>query len=408
MATAQQRHPTWGEIILLGALTAIPAMSIDLYLPSLPTIASSFEASAGGAARTVSAFFLGLAIGQFVYGPMSDKYGRRPPLMFGAVVYIAASLFCAVAPTIDALIAGRFVQALGACAGMVIPRAIVRDRYDHNETARIFSLLTLVMGVAPILAPLLGGWLLTVTSWRALFGVLTAFGICLGAATWLRLEESRSEATALQARGENAWGAYKSLLSQRRVVGYTLAGALNGACFFTYISASPDIVIRYFGFPAEHFGWVFGINAAGLIGMSQVNRALLSRWSPDQVLSVGCLAVVGFAALLTLCSVTGLGGIIGVLGPLFLIIATYGFVSANTTAGALSVDPTRAGSVSALVGGSGFGAGAIASAVAGWLGDGTPTPVAYVMLAASTLAAVSLYTMALPRVGRRSLDMHGL
>ena len=400
MAGSSERRPTVGEIVLLGSLAAYAALSIDLYLPSLPTIADSFRASPGDAARTVSAFFVGLAIGQFLYGPLSDRYGRRPALLAGAALYVAASIFCAVAPTVQALIAGRFVQALGACAGIVVPRAIVRDRYDHTETARIFSLLTLVMGVVPIVAPLLGGWMLGIASWRALFGVLTAFGLTLGVATWLRLDESRSEATEQLAQNESAIQAYWALLSKPRVIGYTLAGALNGACFFTYIASSPDIIIRYFGLPAAHFGWVFGANAAGLVGMSQINRLLLSRWTPDGVLSVGCLAVVGFAALLTLCAVTGAGGIVGVLGPLFLIVATYGFVSANTTAGALSVDPTRAGSISALVGGSGFGAGAIASAAAGWLGDGTPRPVGYVMLVASVLAAVSLHALALPRAGR--------
>ncbi len=395
--TADKPHPSVGTIVLLGALTAYPAISIDLYLPSLPTIAETFGASTGAAARTVSAFFFGLCVGQFAYGPMSDRFGRRPPLLFGAALYVAASVFCAFATDIDALIAGRFVQALGACAGIVIPRAIVRDRYDHNETARIFSLLTLVMGIAPILAPLLGGFLLTVTTWRALFGVLTLFGVLVGLALYLRLDESRPEAVAQLARSESAFGAYRALLGHRRLVGYTLNGALNGACFFTYISASPELIIHYYGFPAKHFGWIFGVNAAGLIVMSQVNRWLLTRVSPDRVLSVGALAVVAFAALLTACATTGFGGIAGVLGPLFLIISTYAFVSANATAGALSIDPARAGSASALVSGAGFGAGALASATAGWLSDGTPVPVAYVMLAASALAALALFTLALPR-----------
>ena len=397
MPAVQHRQPRAGEVILLGLLAAYMAISIDLYLPGLPRIADNLDASAGAAQRTVSAFILGVAIGQFFYGPLSDRYGRRPPLMFGASLYVVATVGCAFATSIDVLIAGRFVQALGACAGLVISRAIVRDRYDHPETARIFSLLTLVIGVVPICAPLLGGFMLTMMSWRWLFGALTLFGVTLGLCTWWRLEESRSEATALLARTENMFGAYCALFRQRRIVGYTMTGALNGACFFTYISASPDIVIRYFHIPAEHFGWVFGLNAAGLIGMSQINRYILTSVTPDRILSIGSLAVVGFTTALLLCSATRAGGLIGVLGPLFLIVSTYGFVSANTTAGALSVDPARAGSIAALIGGANFGAGAAASAIAAWLSDGTPKPVAWVMLVASSLSAVSLHTLVLPR-----------
>ena len=396
----ERPSPKAGTIVLLGAMTAYPAISIDLYLPGLPSIAESLNASPGAAARTVSAFFLGLAVGQFVYGPLSDRFGRKPPLLFAAALYVLASIFCALAPNVESLIAGRFVEALGACAGTVIPRAIVRDRYDHRETARIFSLLTLVMGVAPILAPLVGGLILTFANWRFLFAVLAVFGTIVGVATWLRLEESRTEEVALLARSESAFGSYRALLGQRRIVGYTLAGALNGACFFTYISASPDIIIRYFGLPAQHFGWIFGINAAGLIAMSQVNRYILKYTTPDKVVGVGSLGVIVFAAVLAVCAETEAGGMWGVLIPLFLIISTYGFVSANTGAGALSVDPARSGSISALIGGASFGTGALASAIAAWTSDGTPRPVALTMLAASTLAAVALYTLALPRKRR--------
>ena len=396
-----QPHPKIGTILLLGAMTAYPAISIDLYLPALPSIAGSFGSSAGAAARTVSAFFFGLALGQFFYGPLSDRYGRKPLLLVAAAIYIAASIFCALSPSIDTLIVGRFVQAIGGCAGTVIPRAIVRDRYDHRETARIFSLLTLVMGTAPILAPLVGGLILKFTTWRALFAVLTLFGVSVGIATWLRLDESRPDAVALLARSESPLGAYRALLRQPRVVGYTLAGALNGACFFTYISASPEIVIRYFGFSPQHFGWIFGANAAGLIAMSQVNRWVLKYRTPDRVVGIACLVVVALAALLTLFAETHTGGVFGILVPLFLIISTYAFVSANTSAGALSVDPTRAGSIASLVGGCSFGAGALTSAVAGLFSDGTPRPVAWTMLVASALAALTLYTMALPRADRR-------
>lgn len=381
-------------ILLLGALTAFPAMAMDMYLPSLPTIAKSFAVSADEAARTVSVFFIGLAAGQFVYGPLSDRFGRRPPILFGIALYVAASGICAFSPSIEMLTAARLAQALGGCAGMVVSRAVVRDSYDHRETARIFSLLMLVMGTAPILAPLLGGFVLSVAGWRTIFYILTGFGAMVGIAAVLALPETRPETVAALARTESPVAAYAALLRQRRIVGYALTGALNGASFFTYISASPDLVINTYGIPAEHFGWVFGANAAGFIGATQINRALLKHYSPDEVLSVASLVALGFAGLLALGAMSGIGGAAGVLAPLFLLIATNGFMGANTTAGALGVDPARAGSVSALVGGAAFGIGAAASAVASAFHDGTPVPMALVMLVASAGATTALFTLA--------------
>jgi len=387
----------WGLVILLGSLTAMGPLAIDMYLPSLPAIGEDLSASASQTQATVAAFLAGMAIGQFFYGPASDRLGRKPPILLGTAIFVAASAACALAGTAEQLILARFVQALGACAGGVVSRAVVRDRFGHTETARMLSLMMLIMGLAPILAPLLGGALLALGGWRTIFWFMAAFGVLVGLAAFFRMQESRSEETSAQARSESPLRAYLALLSQPRLVGYGLAGALNGATLFTYISSSPELLIEIYEVPAAQFGWVFGLNAAGIIGANQVNRLLLRRATPDEVLSRASLFAVGMAVLLALAAVTGIGERWTVLPLLFGLLATYGFMQGNTMAGALNVDPRRSGSISALLGAASFGVGAVASAAAGVLHDGTPRPMALVMLATLVGSAVALRTLALPK-----------
>ncbi len=394
---AKPDRTPWGLVILLGSLTAMGPLAIDMYLPSLPSIGQDLRASAGMTQATVSAFLAGMAIGQFLYGPASDRLGRKPPILLGTAIYIAASAVCALSVSVEMLVVGRFVQALGACAGGVVARAVVRDRFDHTETARMLSLLMLIMGLAPILAPLGGGLLLAFGGWRTIFWFMAAFGVAVGAAAFFRMRESRSAETEAQARSEHPLRAYLALAKERRLVGYGLAGALNGATLFTYISASPELLIQIYKIPAAQFGWVFGLNAVGVIGANQVNRYVLRTRTPDQVLARASLIAVGFAAALAVAAFTGVGGPWSVLPLLFALLATYGFIQGNTMAGALSVDPRRAGSISALQGGIAFGAGALASGLAGALHDGTPRPMALVMLLAMAGSALALHRLALPK-----------
>ena len=396
-AEAQSERTPWGLVILLGSLTAMGPLAIDMYLPSLPSIGASLHASAGEAQATVSAFLAGMALGQLGYGPASDRLGRRGPLLFGVVVYVAASALCACAVSPAMLIGGRFVQALGACAGGVVSRAVIRDRFTHSETARMLSLMMLIMGLAPILAPLLGGALLGLGGWRLNFWFMASFGVIVGLVAAWRMLESRSEETTAHAATETPLQAYLALMREPRLVGYALAGALNGATLFTYIASSPDLLIKTYGIPASAFGWVFGLNAVGIIGSNQVNRYFLRRRTPDQIVAKSSLVAVGFAVLLMIAAMTGIGERWSVLPMLFLLLSTYGFMQGNTMAGALNVDPRRAGAISALMGAVSFGTGAVASAAAGWLHDGTPRPMAAVMLAALIGSALCLHLLALPK-----------
>ena len=392
-----RRHPTRGEILLLGSLTAFGAITIDLYLPTLPAIAHGFAAAPATVQLTLSVFFVGMALGQLIYGPASDRWGRRPAILVGCAIYVAASLLCYLAPSIEWLIAGRFVQALGCCAGMVVARAVVRDRYDHSDSARIFSLLTLVLAVAPMLAPTAGGWLAMAFSWRAIFLVLALFGGLTAIAVALRLDESRSSATAEKARGEHPLRAYLALLGHRRLLGYILLGGLNGATLFTYIAAAPDLVIVTWGFSPQAFGAVFAFIAVGVIGSSQLNRALLGRFDPDRILGVATIAAIGCGAGLLAGAVFG-APVWAMLGLLFVTLGSNGFIAANAIAGALNVDPLRAGTTSGLFGAASFGVGAAASALGAALHDGTARPMAAVILASLCLAALSFRVLARPRV----------
>ena len=394
---AHARTP-WGIVILLGSLVAMGALSVDMYLPSLPAISRDFNAPSGAAQATLASFFSGLAIGQFFYGPASDRWGRRWPLLFGVGLYVAASIGCVGARSIEALTVARFFQGLGGCAGQVIARAVVRDRFAHRQGAQILSRLMLVMGIAPILAPLAGGALLGFGGWRVIFWVLTGFGALMAVWMFLGLAETRSAATAAQARGEHPLRAYLELLKSRVLVGYTLAGALNSAALFAYIAASPGLLIQTYHIAPSAFGWVFGANAVGLIGMSQVNAHLLRYHSPETILNRARPVSILFALMLVAGAFTGIGGMWGVLIPLFLVVSSFGFIGSNSQAAGLNVDPLRAGSISALMGGASFGAGAVVSATTTALSTAFPgegaRPMAMVILAAILASTLALYTLA--------------
>lgn len=393
---AASRSPSLGEILLLGSLTAFGAVTIDLYLPTLPAIARDYGTSDAAVQLTLSTFFVGMALGQLFFGPLSDRIGRRPTILLGCAVYMLASLVCAFAPSIEILVAGRFFQALGCCAGMVTCRAIVRDRYDHRDSARIFSLLMLVLAVAPLLAPTIGGWIAALAGWHAVFLVFVGIGLAVGAAVFWRLDESRSAATAATAATTSVLAGYAVLLRQRRLIGYLLVGAANGATLFSYIAGSPDLVINIWGYSEAQFGLIFAIIAVGVVGASQVNRLLLRRATPDQVLGAASIGAAVAGAALLACAL--LDAPLFVMFPaLFIALSSNGLISANASAGALNVDPLRAGAISGLMGGISFSVGGIASALAAAFHDGTARPMAANICAALLVAAAAYHGLAKAR-----------
>lgn len=386
-----------GLVLLLGVLTAYAPLSIDMYLPSLPAIGRGFGVSADAAQITLAAFLAGLAIGQLVYGPASDRLGRRGPILFGAAVYAAASIGCALAPSLGALTIARFLQALGGCAGPVVARAVVRDRFGHRDSARVLSLLMLVMGLAPILAPLAGGALLGFGGWRTIFWVLTGLGSAIAIVAVFTLAETRSAETAAHARSEHPVRAYLELLRQPQFVGFTLAGALNSAAVFAYVSASPGLLIGVYGVKPANFGWIFGANAFAMVGMSQLNTRMLRTRTPEQIVALVRPISVIFSAAMAIDAVTGFGGMWGVLIPLFFLMGTFGFIGPNTMAGGLNIDPRRAGSISALMGSAQFGVGAAASALIGAIHARGAIPMSIVIVAGILGSTAALYALALPK-----------
>ena len=321
-------------ILILGALTAFGPLAIDFYLPAFPSMALAFGTDEKHVQMTLAAYFLGLSIGQLAYGPVADRFGRRVPLLIGLALFTLASLACAYAPNLEWLIGARFVQALGGCAGMVIARAVVSDKCDAVGSAKVFSQLMLVMGLAPILAPMLGGLLVNTTGWQSIFLVLTGFSALAGLAVALGLPESMPADMPRQPLS-GALRQYGRLLKDRIYLGHALTGGIAIAGMFAYIAGSPFIFIKLYGVPAEHFGWLFGTNAAGFILVAQVNARLLAKRGPRSAVACG----LGLpAAGLTLLAVSALhtDALWPLLIPLFICVSSLGCISPNAAACAMN------------------------------------------------------------------------
>lgn len=375
-------------LLILGALSAFGPLAIDFYLPSFPTLAREFASDVDHVQLSLSAYFVGVALGQLVYGPLADRFGRRLPLLAGIALFTLASLACAMAGSLDQLIAARFVQALGGCAGMVIARAVVRDLCDPLASARVFSQLMLVMGLAPILAPLAGGWLLEHASWRWIFISLAVLsGLCALAVTLWLPETHRPSAPHIPLR--HAGRQYARLLGNRLFVSYALSGGLVMAGMFAYIAGSPYVFIELYGVLPEHFGWVFGANAAGFILAAQINAWLMRYAGPEVWLSRIMLLHLTASLVLLAVSAWQPEQLWSLLVPLFVAIASLGCLLPNASACAMSGQAAHAGSASALLGFIQFAIAGVSSALVGVLHDGSAWPMALVISSCAAMALLS-------------------
>lgn len=374
-------------LLLLGTLSAFGPLAIDFYLPTFPALARAFFTDVEHVQLTLSVYFIGLAGGQLIYGPLVDRFGRRLPLIFGVLLFCLASVVCALATSLEWLITARFLQALGGCAGIVISRAVVRDLCDPLTSAKVFSQLMLVMGLAPILAPLAGGVLLMQFGWQSIFICLSLFsGLCaLAVACWL------PETLARHSTPTSIWAApkqYLRLLTDRQFVGHALTGGLVMAGMFAYIAGSPFVFIELYKVPAQSYGWLFGSNAAGFILLAQVNARLLRRHGPAYWLRRSVWVYLLGALVLLAVSLAQPAHLWPMLLPLFVVVASLGCILPNASACAMAGQASHAGSASALLGFMQFSLAAGASALVGVLHNGTAQPLAFVISLCAVLAVM--------------------
>lgn len=382
-----------GWLILMGALTAIGPISIDMYLPAFPEIARGLSTNSNEVERTLAAYLVGMASAQLIYGPLADRFGRKPPLYGALVLYILASAACALAPSVEFLTLSRIAQAMGGAAGMVISRAVVRDHYNTQEAARALSMLMLVMGVAPILAPIVGSQVLAVTGWRGIFAVITLIGLVLLITVWKVMTESLPPENKIMLSWANIFRTYSGLLSHRRFALFAFSGGMGSATLFGYIAASPRLFIEHFGVSPQGYGLLFGVNACSLILGSQVSARLLRRHRPEKLLpwALALMMSAGVAALaLTLLE---LANLVVIMACMMGFMFSQGFVGPNSAAMALSDQGRQLGSASAMMGTITISCGAMAGMTVSLLTAPGPLPLALIM-GCCTSAACLLGAMA--------------
>ncbi|MEU6259836.1 multidrug effflux MFS transporter [Streptomyces sp. NPDC047043] len=396
--------------LILAGLTATPPLAMDMYLPSLPEVTDSLHAPAATVQLTLTACLLGMALGQLVAGPMSDRWGRRRPLLIGLVAYVVSTALCAFAPTVELLVAFRLAQGLAGAAGIVIARAVVRDLYDGVAMARFFSTLMLIGGVAPIVAPLIGGQILRVTDWRGVFAVLTVVGLLLTGCVWAKLPETLPPSERHGGGVGEALHSMRRLLADLPFTGFMLAGGFAFAALFAYISASPFVIQEIYGASPQTFSLLFGLNSVGLVIVGQINgKVLVGRVSLEKVMGIGLTIVIAAATALLLMSAGILGevGLAPVAAALFVLMSAMGITLPNAQALALMRTKHAAGSASALLGTSSFLIGAVASPLVGIAGEHTAVPMAVVQLAAALVALGCFVGMCRPWNMRASAEGAG-
>jgi DHA1 family bicyclomycin/chloramphenicol resistance-like MFS transporter len=372
-------------IVILGSMVAIGPLSIDMYLPGLPEITRSLDASAASVQLTLTAVVVGLALGQLVAGPLSDRIGRRRPLVVGLVAYSAVSLLCALAPNVAALAGLRFLQGLTGGAGIVIGRAVVRDLYSGAAAARLFSSLMLVTGLAPILAPVIGAQVLKVTAWEGIFVVLAGLSLAIVTLAAVALPETLPCERRDRGGLAHTLATIRGLLTQRSFLGYALTAALAFGALFAYISGSSFVLQEVYGLSPQAFSLAFGANGLGLVAGSQINARLVGRFGPGYLLRRALLVIVTAAAALVAVVAIDLG-VWPVIIATFVVMSSLSFVMPNSTALALADQAKVAGTAAALLGVIQFLVGGLAAPLVGIGGTGSALPMAIVMLSLATCA----------------------
>lgn len=382
-------------IFTLGLLSATGAFSIDMYLPGFPDIAKDLHTTVAHITLSITSFFIGISVGQLIYGPLLDRFGRKKPLYIGLFVYMVTSIACAFAPTANMLIGLRFLQALGSCSGMVASRALVRDIFPVEENAKIFSLLMLVLALSPIVAPTLGGYMTALFGWQSIFYVLTLIGASTLILVYFKLPTGKEPQTQLSLKPKPIIAGFLEVAKVPQFYTYAFAGAIASSGLYAYIAGSPFVFMELYRVSEKQYGWIFAFIAMGLISASQVNTILLRKYSSEQIIRVTlffqCLAGISLVVGNTF-------HFLGLYSTIFLIwvfLSTQGFAFPNSSALSLAPFSKNAGTASALMGAIQLGIGAISTALVSILNNGTAIPMSAVMCA----CAIISFTVLL--IGRR-------
>ncbi|QQO49667.1 multidrug effflux MFS transporter [Raoultella ornithinolytica] len=385
--TVPQKNAASGPlfILILSGLMAFASLSTDIYLPAMPVMAAELQ---GDAELTITGFLIGFALAQLIWGPVSDRLGRRTPLFIGMVLFIIGSAGCALSDIIDRIIFWRVFQALGACTGPMLARAMVRDLFARTRAAQMLSTLTIVMAIAPIIGPLMGGQMIRVTSWHAIFWLLAGIGlVMLLALRWL--PETLPPERRQQGSPLKAFHHYGQLLRNRIFMRYTLSLTCYYVAAYAFITGSPDVYIRYFGVEPQHYGWLFAVNILGVMTMSLVNRRLVQRYALGDLLKAALVVASLAMAAMAFSVKLHHGGLVGIALCVFLFFSMNGVIAATSTAAALDEAGAFAGSASAFIGSLQYGSGIVSSLLLAGLHDGTPWTMTWIM-GAFTLASLLL------------------
>ena len=383
-------------VLVLGALIALGPLTIDMYLPAFPRIADEFDATGSQVQLTLTGMLVGLAVGQLVIGPLSDMYGRRRPLMVGLLAHALVSVACSLAPTVELLAGLRLFQGFSGAAVSVTAMAMVRDQFAGVAMARLMARLILVIGMAPIVAPSIGSFVLTWSDWRSLFVLLAFAAVSLAVLAFVALEETLPPERRRPAQLRASLSAYAALLRDRRFLALAVIGGSMMSTLFAYVAGASFVLQDGFGISAQAFGLVFGLNAASFVIGSQVNPILLRRHSLQTVLTTGILVAVSAAAVLLAVAIADVGGVPGVVAPMAALLFAGGLSIPNTPALALEHHGTEAGTAAAVLGCLQFGIGGAIAPLVGAFGTTTAVPMGVAMLTMSSLAATLMFLVVRP------------
>jgi DHA1 family bicyclomycin/chloramphenicol resistance-like MFS transporter len=378
-------------ILILGTLTALAPFSIDMYLPGFKAIAKDLDTSASKVSLSLTGFFIGISAGQLLYGPLLDRFGRKKPLYIGLVVYILASIGCSMAHSIESLIVLRFIQAIGSCAATVASVAMVRDLFPVKDSAKVFSLLILVLGASPMIAPTIGGYVTAAFGWSYVFLILALLGLIVLAASILWLPDSYKPDPQISLKPAPIIGNFLAVVREPQFYTYAFTGAIAFSGLFAYVSGSPLVFMTVFGVSEKVYGWIFAALSVGFIGASQLNTLLLKRYNGMQIIRV---ALLSYAIIGTLFLVTALMGWLNLETTIvffFLILACVGITNPNASSLSLAPFSKNAGSASALMGALQMGFGALISVLISMFDHPSATPVAAGIAVAGILSLIIFF-----------------